>query len=149
MKTGRYLLLRLFTAFPDGLPGVGLLLLRLAIGSATVIQGVRYFESSGPVTLTMMLSGAVALVSGSMLILGFLTPAAGTLIALGISGSALSWLPFSPRHLTDGTLEALFSGTVSAAIVLLGPGALSVDARIFGRREIMIPKMPHSPDRGK
>ena len=28
---------------------------------------------------------------------------------------------------------------VSVALVLLGPGALSLDARLFGRREIIIP----------
>jgi hypothetical protein len=29
---------------------------------------------------------------------------------------------------------------MSAAQVLLGPGAFSVDARLFGRREIVIPR---------
>jgi len=29
---------------------------------------------------------------------------------------------------------------LAAAIALLGPGAFSLDARLFGRREIVIPK---------
>jgi len=29
---------------------------------------------------------------------------------------------------------------MAAAVVLLGPGALSLDARLFGRREVTIPE---------
>jgi uncharacterized membrane protein YphA (DoxX/SURF4 family) len=31
---------------------------------------------------------------------------------------------------------------ISVALVLLGPGAVSLDARLFGRREIIIPGPP-------
>ena len=37
-------------------------------------------------------------------------------------------------------LAALNLAAISAALVLLGPGAFSVDARLFGRREIIIPE---------
>jgi hypothetical protein len=36
---------------------------------------------------------------------------------------------------------------MSAALVLLGPGAFSLDARLFGRREIIIPEGGRSPRR--
>jgi len=29
------------------------------------------------------------------------------------------------------------------AIIILGPGAFSVDSRLFGRREVIIPSPPH------
>lgn len=32
---------------------------------------------------------------------------------------------------------------LAAAIALLGPGAFSLDARLFGRREIVIPNISH------
>jgi hypothetical protein len=31
---------------------------------------------------------------------------------------------------------------LTTAIALLGPGAFSIDARMFGRREILIPNTP-------
>jgi hypothetical protein len=36
-------------------------------------------------------------------------------------------------------LSAALVALIAAALVLLGPGALSLDARWFGRREIIIP----------
>ena len=38
------------------------------------------------------------------------------------------------------TLAAFNLAAISAALVLLGPGAFSLDARLFGRREIIIPE---------
>jgi hypothetical protein len=38
------------------------------------------------------------------------------------------------------TLAAFDLAAISAALVLLGPGAFSLDARLFGRREIIIPE---------
>jgi hypothetical protein len=32
---------------------------------------------------------------------------------------------------------------IAAAVVCLGSGAFSVDSRLFGRREVIIPKHPH------
>jgi uncharacterized membrane protein YphA (DoxX/SURF4 family) len=37
------------------------------------------------------------------------------------------------------TLAAFNMAAISAALILLGPGAFSLDARLFGRREIIIP----------
>lgn len=37
-------------------------------------------------------------------------------------------------------LSEIYAIVLAAAIILLGPGAFSLDARFFGRREIIIPK---------
>jgi hypothetical protein len=37
-------------------------------------------------------------------------------------------------------LTAFNLAAISAALVLLGPGSFSLDARLFGRREIIIPE---------
>jgi len=41
-------------------------------------------------------------------------------------------------------LAALILIVDAAALALLGPGALSLDARLFGRREIIIPHDPRT-----
>jgi hypothetical protein len=57
-------------------------------------------------------------------------------LVLGV-GSSL--LPESTRTLFDAGLPVILAGTILVSIVLPGPGAFSVDARLFGRREIIIP----------
>ncbi len=131
----------MFSTFPGGWPGAGLLLLRGGIGITTIIQGGLYLADPNNLTLV----GLVAIVIGALLLSGFLTPVAGVLIGLGALGIALGWLPAATRNLFDAELPAVFAVVMSAAIVFLGPGAFSIDARLFGRREIIIPPVSHSP----
>jgi len=145
MKRRKHRLLRMSSAFPGGLAAVGLLLLRLALGLATALQGLLYLVGPRGLTVKMAVFGALSLVSGLMLVLGFLTSVVGTVVGLGIIGIALSGFPSSEYSLLDGTLRCLFSGIVTVAIVLLGHGAFSLDARLFGRREIIIPPTSRTP----
>jgi uncharacterized membrane protein YphA (DoxX/SURF4 family) len=115
------------------------------IGLLAFMQGMLYLSNPGGLTPTSAVVGALLAVSGVMLLLGFLTPAVGIVIGLVMTGTALSWLPPGSRNLFDGSLPALLAGSVSIAIVLLGPGAFSVDARLFGRREIIIPPFSRPP----
>jgi len=79
--------------------------------------------------------------TGAALLAGILTPIAGLLAGFGAIGCGFSFLP-SPAvsNLIDSKLVVLLIAIVAAAIVCLGPGAFSVDARLFGRREIIIPR---------
>jgi hypothetical protein len=43
----------------------------------------------------------------------------------------------------ESYVSAIFAATVRLGTMILGPGAFSVDPRIYGRREIIIP--PRSP----
>jgi hypothetical protein len=67
------------------------------------------------------------------------------LAALAIIGVALPWLPAPPLSLFNSKLSLIFVGIMAVAIMLLGPGAFSLDCRLFGRREIIIPHGNRSP----
>jgi uncharacterized membrane protein YphA (DoxX/SURF4 family) len=110
---------------------VGLLLLRVLVG-VTLIAQTRALVASSNLTVTGWSIAALLVLGGACLLLGFLTPIAAALIAL----ASLSLLFAS--HSTQ-TLDIV---VLSAVIALLGPGAFSIDARMFGRREILIPRAP-------
>ena len=93
--------------------------------------------SSGPVSWAI---GLLEIVVGVALLFGVLTPIAGVVAALVNLLTAIP-LPLSYGANTHaGTFAAIDVLVMSTAIVLLGPGAYSVDARLFGRREIIIPE---------
>jgi putative oxidoreductase len=123
---------RLFSSFARGWPGVGLLLLRLVTGVALIHRGVNLLWSSPPVHLAVLC--AVVIAAGLLLVIGLWTPVAGTLTA-GVE----AWKMFS--HSAD-PLTHILLGTLGAALALIGPGAWSIDASLFGwkRLDIRPPK---------
>ena len=89
-------------------------------------------------------AAVLAIASGATLLIGFLTPAATTVA--GFAFVTLAWT--SPIPAASVFLDrpgALSLALVAAALVLLGPGALSLDAHLFGRREIVFPHDPRPP----
>ena len=72
-------------------------------------------------------------------VIGLLTPVMGTITGLGIIGTSLSETHESTARLLHSNSPEILTLTMAVAIVFLGPGAFSLDARLFGRREIIIP----------
>ena len=136
---------RLFSAFPAGLPGVGLLLLRVVVGAALVAHGVLCLVSSDRITLVVSVSTALLLLSGGCLVIGFLTPILSLLAGLECLGIVWSWFPFQLLSPFESKLALAPIIAMSAAIALLGPGAFSLDARLFGWKEIVIPPASRPP----
>jgi uncharacterized membrane protein YphA (DoxX/SURF4 family) len=130
---------RLFSAFPAGFPGIGLLLLRVVVGATLVGHGVLCLLSSERVTLLVLVSFAVLSLSGVCLLIGFLTPILSLLAGLENLGIAFSWFPLQLLSPFESKLALAPVIAISAAIALLGPGAFSLDARLFGWKEIVIP----------
>jgi uncharacterized membrane protein YphA (DoxX/SURF4 family) len=129
---------RLFSTFPGQWPGVGLLLLRLVVGVGAGVQGGTYFVNAEAPAITTQAAAALAIVSGASLLIGFLTPGATTVAGLAfVMLASPSGAPAAGLFLDRP--GALSLALVAAALVLLGPGALSLDARLFGRREIVFP----------
>lgn len=137
-------LLRLFSAFPGGWPGLGLLLLRAAVGIVALFLGGSYLADGATSTVGTWICGLVGFTAGAALLIGIFTPIAGLAVAVGAMGIGFSLLRAPALNLFDEKLPAVLAAIMSAAIVFLGPGAFSLDARLFGRREIIIPPRSRS-----
>jgi len=124
---------RLFSSFADGWPGFGLLLLRLLTGAALIhfgIAGVR--EAPELTTIVLQIIGIGA---GILLLIGLWTPVAGVLAAIVELSLAFSHY-FS--HSGD-PWNSIALAVLGAVLAMVGPGAWSIDARLFGRKHINIP----------
>lgn len=130
---------RAFSTFPDGLPGAGLLLLRGAAGVALLVQGAAYFSDWRGLGFLALAVALLTVASAALLLVGYLTPFAGVLAALFCVGGAFSWFPAPNIELFEAKLTTALATVIVIALVCLGPGAFSLDARLFGRREIIIP----------
>jgi uncharacterized membrane protein YphA (DoxX/SURF4 family) len=119
---------RLFSTFPNGRPGAGLLLLRFAVGASLIIEKVPLIwvipQSFGLEVRVVMVCVGISLLCGLW------TPVAGALAAV----IELS-IAFSPAG-CDATHILL--AILSFSLALLGPGAWSIDGHIFGRKRIDI-----------
>jgi uncharacterized membrane protein YphA (DoxX/SURF4 family) len=121
---------RLFSTFANGWPGKGLLLLRWLTGAALIHYGISdLHEAHQLATIAPQIIEAGA---GILLLVGLWTPLVGTVIAI-----VEVWMVFSRA---GDPWIAIMLATLGAALAMIGPGAWSLDARLFGRKHIEIPK---------
>ena len=119
---------RLFSMFPNGWPGRGLLLLRLVSGILLINDGVSGLLEgpSWPGIIRLFLEIA----TGILLLVGLWTPMAGVLVIVVELWSMLSR--------TGDLRNCIVLATFGAVLAMLGPGVRSIDARLFGRKRIDI-----------
>ncbi len=130
---------RWYRTFPRGLPGIGLLVLRIAIGAKLLIEASAFMLDPQALKLGVWLLVSLALGIGASFVLGFLTQ-----LVAGVSALAGVAVYFWHPAWASAFLSLLHFDTVGVAlaITLLGPGAISLDAYFFGRRKIVIPRVP-------
>ena len=110
----------------------------MAVGPGAVATGLLSVRVT-PASLLAWLIGLALIGAGAALTIGFLTPIAGVAVGLIFLGAASGWFsPVAPT-LPEIKLTLLAAMIISAALVLIGPGAFSLDSYLFGRREIIIP----------
>ncbi len=118
---------RLFATFPTGAPGCGLVVLRVVAALSLQV------DASGHVVLTQHASIAgVALILLSLaLLIGLFTPIVA-LLAAAFEASLFFAGGFT------GIALLLQGQMICIALALLGPGAYSLDARLFGSRVVIL-----------
>ena len=119
---------RLYSTFAQGPPGIGLLLLRLVAGITTIVHGLEGLRSSPQ--LGSVLSDALCIGLGFLLIIGLWTPLVGALLAVTALWEALAR--------PEDRWYCLVVGTLGVGLALLGPGIWSVDAHLFGWKHLEI-----------
>jgi hypothetical protein len=110
--------------FPTGLPGLALLLLRASVAIAVVVAS--YWQDPPG-----WLQATAILVAGGLLA-GYLTP---IVAIVAVIVQAFIW---SGLGVDSAALAAVVS-LDAIALALVGPGAYSVDAYLFGRRVVVLP----------
>ena len=115
---------RLFSTFPNSWPGLGLLILRLATGFSLAAVAHADLADTASLLDRCLVGGVVMLLS-----IGLWTPIAA------VTAAAIQIGTMSLAHQFNSS--SVVSAAVCLALAMLGPGAWSLDARLFGRKRIV------------
>lgn len=119
---------RLFSTFARGWPGAGLLAQRLVTAGLLFHSAIAHtFPATSASSMVLQVMAAAA---GLLLLLGLWTPLAGMIVAV-------AELALLIAHQPDPRLCVLLAA-LGASLAMIGPGAWSIDARLFGRKEVRI-----------
>jgi uncharacterized membrane protein YphA (DoxX/SURF4 family) len=108
------------------------------VGGAGSLQAALLIATSHHAAVSTMLAAALVIITSLALIIGLVTPIVTVLLCLGgivvtIDSGMAGYIP-----LFESWIARLEFILMSAALICLGPGAFSWDARLYGRREIEV-----------
>ena len=106
-------------------------MLRMLAGGALLAQGIAAVSAEAPARLLVpQIVGAAA---GLLILGGMWTPVAGVLASI-----MEAWIAF----VQPGTpSSAVVLATLGISLAMIGPGAWSIDARLYGRKKILPPSL--------
>jgi putative oxidoreductase len=119
---------RLFSTFPNGWPGVGLLLQRILTATLLLRFGIvdLIVKSFSP----SMIPEIIVACAGMCLLVGLGTPIAGGVIAVIELWTAMT-------RIGDPWIQIVLA-SLGGTVAMIGPGTWSIDVRIFGRKHVEI-----------
>jgi putative oxidoreductase len=126
---------RLFSTFPNGWPGCGLLLLRVTCGAPLLVIGSATLWA-GQVDAAFWIE-LFSCLTAMLMLVGLWTPVAASSQAvlqgvLAFAGGTFEW-----THLVLAITHM--------SLVMLGPGSSSIDARLYGRKRIDLGRSHRAP----
>ena len=124
---------RLYSTFARGLPGVGLVLFRFGAGLPLIYFAIGTLVGGASERPVREVFDVVSGLAGILLMVGLWTPIAGGVVAVTQLCIFLSQ-PFS-KHAFP--FAHILLPVLGAGLALLGPGAWSIDARLFGRKRLI------------
>ena len=133
-----------FAIFPGGLPGLALLLLRASVVGQLAACNYPLLASQHPGPLPIVVVAPLAVAIGLSLLLGYLTTFSSLLVAIVSSSAVIVHLVASNPNVGSIGAGCISTAIMAVALLCLGPGAFSLDARRYGRHEIIIPRRPDS-----
>ena len=129
---------RLYSTFAGGWPGIGLLLMRLVVGAVVLWHAGPRLWSDPPLHTVCRLRVAGTWRAPSH---------RGVMDASRWSGGRRCRDLRDP-HDGEPPVGRLLAATIAGALAMLGPGRLSVDARLFGWKRIDTPVRKKQFERG-
>lgn len=117
---------RLFSNFANGWPGMGLLLQRILTAIVLIRLGIT--DPTGASVSSSMIPQIISGCAGILLLVGLCTPIVGILIAV-----VELWLAIT--YIGEPWISIILA-TLGGTVAMIGPGAWSIDARLFGRKHI-------------
>lgn len=131
---------RLFSTFPNSLPGLGLLNLRALAATCLVLHRPILSALNLDLLSGNVVGSAcriVATLGAVLLLLGLLTPLVATLLLVFEVSQIIYGTPFTADH--------AIQAAIALSIAVLGPGAWSIDAHRYGRKRIEIERQSDGP----
>jgi uncharacterized membrane protein YphA (DoxX/SURF4 family) len=122
---------RLFSTFPNSWPGCGLFLLRIAVALPAAADGLSLLAVHSAWGIA---TGPVSVFTSVLVLVGLWTPYAAA--TLGVAQLSLVFFGGFPVE------THLCRAAIAIALVMLGPGAWSIDRRLFGRKRIDLSGKP-------
>jgi putative oxidoreductase len=101
--------------------------LRAVAGMAAMDYGITRLGAGPPIG--QVIRAVLGIAAGILLVTGLWTPLSGSLVAVLGLWNVASGQPFD-------TWANILLATIGASLALVGPGAWSLDARLFGWKRI-------------